>query len=108
MQGTPSGLFVVTVIVIVFPASEAAGVYVKENGETEAETGLTDPAPFSVIVTLVALPPKVLPEIVTGVVPHVLPLMLLSVTKGESAHPHETKKTGPVVMQPNEFLTVIV
>ena len=70
--------------------------------------GFTVPAPFSVIVTLVALPPKVLPLTVTGVVPHVLPLMLLSVTVGGFTHPHDTEKLTPVVVHPDEFITVIV
>ena len=70
--------------------------------------GLTVPAPFSVIDTLVALPPKVLPFTVTGVVPHVLPLMLVSITAGGFAHPHDTEKLIPVVVHPDEFLTVIV
>ena len=44
------------------------------NGETVADAGFTEPPPFSVIVTLVALPPKVFPETVMAVVPHVLPV----------------------------------
>jgi hypothetical protein len=55
---------------------------VNANGLALDVAGLTVPAPFSDIVTLVALPPKVFPLTVTGVVPHVLPLMLLSVTVG--------------------------
>jgi len=47
---------------------------VNEKGDEVEEEGLTDPAPFSVRATLVALPPNVLPVIVTGVVPHVDPL----------------------------------
>jgi hypothetical protein len=62
------------------------GVYVKLNGDTVDEVGLTDPAPFLVIVTFVALPPNVLPATVIGVVPHVLPLVLLSVTIGGFTH----------------------
>jgi len=46
------------------------------------DEGLTVPAPFSVIVTLVALPPKVLPLTVTDAVPHVFPLLLFNVTVG--------------------------
>ena len=46
------------------------------------EAGLTVPAPFSVIVTLVALPPKVLPLTVTGVEPQVFPMVLLKETVG--------------------------
>ena len=48
------------------------------------EEGLTDPRPFSVIVTLVALPPKVLPLIVTGVIRQVVPLFALRFTEGGS------------------------
>ena len=73
-----------------------------------AEAGFTDPEPFSVIVTLVAPPLKVLPLTVTGVVPHALPLVLLKVTAGGFAHPHDTEKLVPVVVQDEEFLTVIV
>ena len=46
------------------------------------DEGLIVPAPFSVIVTLVALPPKVLSLTVTGAIPHVFPLLLFSVTVG--------------------------
>ena len=71
-QGAPEGLSVVMVIVTVLPASPAAGVYVKANGDVPEEAGLTDPAPSSVIVTEVAFV-NVFPEIVTGVSPQVLP-----------------------------------
>lgn len=71
------------------------------------DRGVTDPDPFSVIVTDVALPPKVFPETVTGVVPHVLPLAALSKTTGGFSHPHETGNTTPVVVHPSGFLTVI-
>jgi hypothetical protein len=59
---------------------------VKENGEVFEEVGLTVPPPSSLMVTFVALPPKVLSETVTAVVPHVLPDVLLSVTVGGSVH----------------------
>jgi hypothetical protein len=78
------------------------------NGCVPDVAGLTVPAPLSAIVTLVALPPKVLPLTVTGVVPHVLPLMLLNVTVGPFTHPHVTEKLTPVVVHPNELITVIV
>jgi hypothetical protein len=78
------------------------------NGCVPVVPGLTVPAPFFVIVTPVALPPKVLPLTVTGVVPHVLPLMLLSATAGGFTQPHDTEKLIPVVVHPDEFLTVIV
>jgi len=106
-QGDPSGLSVVTVIVTALPASPAAGVYVKANGDVPAVAGVTDPAPFSVIVTVVALT-KVLPITVTGAVPQVEPLMLLRVSAGALTHPHDTEKLLPVVVHPAAFLTVIV
>lgn len=62
----------------------------KANGRVVEVFGLTVPAPFSVIVTRVALPPNVLPLTVTGVVPHVLPMILPSVTVGEFTQPHDT------------------
>lgn len=73
-----------------------------------AEDGFTDPEPFSVIATLVAPPLKVLSVTVTGVTPHVLPLVLLNATAGGFAHPHDTEKLVPVVVHPEEFCTVIV
>ena len=76
------------------------------KGEVPDETGFTEPAPFSVIVTVVAFV-KVFPLIVTGVVPHVLPLKLLIVSDGPFVQPHETGKVLPVVVQPEEFLTVM-
>ena len=76
----------VTVIVISFPTSEFLGEYLNENGEAFDETGVTEPAPSSVILTLVALPPKVFPSTVIVVVPHVVPLMLLRVTVGLFEH----------------------
>ncbi len=62
---------------------------------------------YDVIVTVVALV-NVFPLIVTGVVPQVLPLKLPSVRVGPFAHPHDTEKLLPVVVHPEEFLTVIV
>ena len=78
----------------------------KANGDAVADAGFTVPAPFSVIVTVVALV-KVLPLIVTGVVPHVLPDVLLRVSEGALAHPQETSKLLPIVVHPEAFLTVI-
>jgi len=72
------------------------------------EAGITVPPPFSVIVTLVVLPPKVLLLTVTAVVPHVLPVILLSVTVGGLPQSHVTEKVWPIVVHPKEFLTVIV
>ena len=71
------------------------------------EEGETEPAPFSVIVTVVALA-KTLPVTVTGVIPQVFPLVLLRVRDGPFTQPHETVKLFPVVVQPDAFLTVIV
>lgn len=85
-QGGPFGLLVVTVIVIVFPRSPLAGVYVNENGEVLAEAGVTEPLPFPVIVTSVALPPNVFPAIVIIVNPQVLTVLLLRVTVGGLTH----------------------
>ena len=50
---------------------------------------------------------KTFPLTVTGVVPHVLPFMLLSVRVGPFTHPHETENVLPVVVHPEAFLTVI-
>lgn len=55
-----------------------------------------------------APPPKVLPLTVTGVVPQVLPEVLLNTKVGGLAHPHDTVNGLPVFEQPDEFLTVIV
>lgn len=80
------GISVVTVICTCNPTSPIEGVYVKVKGVLEVTAGLTFPVPSVVIVTLVALPPNVLPLIVTGVVPQVLPDILLSVTVGPFTH----------------------
>jgi hypothetical protein len=83
------------------------GVYVKANGDTIDDTGFTVPAPLSVMVTLVAVPPKVLPLTVTGAIPQVLPVKLPSVSAGGLIHPHDTTKIVPTVVQPAAFLTDI-
>jgi hypothetical protein len=57
-------------------------VYVNENGNANVLTGATEPSPFSVIVTLVALPPKVLPLTLIASEMQVVPLLLLRVTVG--------------------------
>jgi hypothetical protein len=80
---------------------------VNVNGEDVAPDGVSVPPPFSVSVTLVALPPKVLPLIDTAVVPHVVPLLLLRVTVGGLRHPQEIENITPTVVQPAEFLTAI-
>ena len=79
-----------------------------EKGDVLAESRLTVPAPFSDVLTLVALPPNVLPLTVMGVVPHVLPLLAASVSVGGFTHPQDTSKLLPVVVHPEEFLTVMV
>lgn len=79
-------------MVMSLPASAAAGVYVNEKGFVVEDAGLTTPAPFSVIRTPVAMPPKLLPDIVTGAIAHVLPRVLLKVTVGGFRHPHDTWK----------------
>jgi hypothetical protein len=80
---------------------------VNEKGEVVLETGLTDPLPFSVIVTLVALPLKVLLLTVSAVVPQTLPLYALNVTIGGLTHPQLTEKFVPVAVQPELLRTVI-
>jgi len=62
------------------------GVYVNVNGDFVDDVGLTEPEPFSVIVTFVALPPKVLAATVTAVRPHLFPEVLLSDTVGLFKH----------------------
>lgn len=69
--------------------------------------GVTFPAPSSVMLTRVALL-NVFPVTVIAVVPQVLPDVLLSITDGIAAQPHETEKGAPVLVHPAEFLTVIV
>jgi hypothetical protein len=81
---------------------------VNAKGFVAAGRGLTVPAPSSFIVTLVALPPKLLPLTVTGAMPHVLPLLLLRVTDGAFIHPHDTEKLTPVFVHPDVFFTVIL
>jgi hypothetical protein len=96
-------------MVTTFPASPAAGVYVKLNGDDEVEPGVTVPAPFSVIVTEVALPPKVFPDTVIGVSSHVEPDVELNVRVGGSGQLQSTVKGAPVVSHPVvTFLTVTV
>jgi hypothetical protein len=81
---------------------------VNENGDEPDNVGVTVPAPFSVMVTAVAEPPNVFPLTVTGVIPQVLPEVLLKLTSGGFAQPQATTKLGPVVVQPADVLTVIV
>ena len=79
-----------------------------ENGEPEADKGVTVPAPFSDRVTLVAFPPKVFPATVMGVVPQVDPAVLLNDKAGPFTQPQSMVKILPVVVQPEEFLTVML
>ena len=79
----------------------------KANGDATAEAGLIEPAPFDVIVTVVAFM-NVFPPIFTGVIPQVLPLVLLSARAGPFTQPHETVNELPVVVHPEAFRTVIV
>jgi hypothetical protein len=53
----------------------------------------------------VALPPKLFPVTVTGVIPQVLPVVLASVRVGGLIHPHDTANTDPFVVHPAAFLT---
>jgi hypothetical protein len=69
---------------------------------------VTDPPPFSVIFTLVALPPKVLPLTVIAAVPQVLPEEAERVTIAGFAQSQVTVNVVPVVVQPDEFRTVTV
>ncbi|MCK7540120.1 MAG: hypothetical protein MZV63_59055 [Marinilabiliales bacterium] len=64
-QGAPDGLSEMKVMVTVLPASAGSGVYVKLNGELLTDEGETDPAPFSVMVIVLAFV-NVLPLMVTG------------------------------------------
>lgn len=69
--------------------------------------GETDPLPFSVIVTDVALPPKVLSFKVNGATPQVVPARLLRLIDGPLTQPQDTVNELPVVAHPAAFLTVI-
>jgi hypothetical protein len=106
-RASPSGLFVAAIMVIVLSPSDNAGVYANEKGDVLAEEGTRVPAPLWVRVTLVALPPKLLPVTVTGVIPQVLPVRLLRVTVGPFIHPHETLNGTPDFSHPEEFFAVI-
>lgn len=79
-----------------------------ENGEAVAVDGETEPAPFSDIVTSLALPPKVFPLTVNGVVPQAVPVLLLRLKVGLLKHPQDTANGSPVVIHPSALLTVIV
>ena len=72
------------------------------------EDGLTEPPPFSVMVTLVALPPNEFPVTVTAVIPHVLPVVAPRVSRGGLTQPQLTENSGPVVTHSDEFRTETV
>ena len=80
----------------------------KANGDAVEDAGVTVPPPFSVIVTLVALPPKVFPLTVTAVIPQVLPVVVPSVSSGGLMQPQLTVNSGPMVVHPDVLRTVIV
>jgi len=107
VQGSPSGLFVVSVILTVFPASPGAGVYVNAKDEVLTLAGEMAPSPLVVIVTLVALPPKVLPLMLTADATHVVPDVLLNTSTGPLTQPQSTANEDPVLVHPAEFRTVI-
>lgn len=79
-----------------------------EKGEVDEEAGVTVPPPFSVIVTLVALPPKVLPLTITAVMPQVLPEVAPRVSRGGFVQLQLTENSGPVVVQSDALRTVMV
>lgn len=79
-----------------------------EKGDVAEEVGVTVPPPFSVMVTFVALPPKVLPLTVTAVTPQVLPEVAERVSSGGLTQPQLTEKVVPVVVHPEELRTVMV
>lgn len=54
-----------------------------------------------------ALPPKVFPETVTGVVEQVLPPVELNRITGGLVHGHVTSNIAPMVTHPAGFLTAI-
>ena len=107
MQGDPSGLLVVNVIVMVLPKSFSAGVYMNEKGEDEIFEILVLPAPLWDIDTAVALPPNVLPFTETGLVPQVVPEYLVRAIVGGFSQPQDTGKADPIVVHWEAFLTVI-
>lgn len=80
----------------------------KANGDMPDDAGETVPPPSSENVTLVALPPKVLPLTVTAVMPQVLPAVAPNVRSGGLTQPQLTVNCSPVEVQPEEFRTVIV
>jgi hypothetical protein len=86
-HGEPAGLFVVKVNTTVLPASDADGVYVILNGVVLKLLALSNPLPFDVTFTSVALPPKILPLNVMGVLLHVDPDAALNVSTVAVVHP---------------------
>ena len=82
IHGSPNGLLVVTVMVIVFPISALTGVYSIINGLSDAELLVNVPLPLEVMLTDVAEPAKVLPPIVTLSVLEVEVLVVDNVATG--------------------------
>ena len=80
----------------------------KEKGELLAVEGLTVPPPFSVMLTLVALPPNWLLLRVKGPVPQVLPEEPDRLTVGPFTQSQDISKLLPVRVHPDEFRTVMV
>jgi hypothetical protein len=76
-----------------------AGVYVKLKGCMAVEDGTRLPLPSAFKLTRVALPPKVLPLNVKGILPHVVPEELMSLIVGALIHcpsaPTELRKKRP-------------
>lgn len=70
------------------------------------EDGLTVPAPFSVIVIVPALL-NVLPLMVTGCSPQVLPLLADNVSVGGLGQPQATVNGAPVLVHPAALRTVM-
>jgi len=58
------------------------------------------------MVTLVALPPKVLSEMVMGAMPQVLPEVSDSVSRGGFTQPQFTENSGVVAVHPAVLRTV--
>ena len=107
-QGEPLGLFVVTVTVIVLPASAATGVYSIVNGFMFAVllVKLPPALPLKAMLTDVAEPPKVLPVTVTFAVPHVDSVLFVKLTVGGFAQLQFTVNGTDAVQSVPTFLTV--
>ena len=109
-QGAPAGLLVVTVSVMVLPASAATGVYLISNGLLDADGVFTVPPPLAllVIVTAVAVPPKVFPLITIVVVPQAKALVVVRVNVGGVTQLQLILNVLPVAVHPLLFFTVML